>query len=632
MRSPDARAAWHLLDALEAPTCTVRADSEIVEGNSAWRQFASQNGGHPATTSIGSNYLQACDQAIDGPGAVGARHVATGLRAVLAGDAERYQSEYPCHGDGEQRWFSVRIVPLEVDGGPGALISHVDVTAMHLAQDALAHQVLHDALTGLPNGALLADRLGQALVDSIRGDRGVGVAYIDIDHFKRVNDSLGHAAGDALLVQVARRLTSCMRAGDTLARYSGDEFVAVWRDVASDEDAAILGGRLARSLTAPFEIGAASVNITASVGVVVGQPTQTGDELMLAADAAMYDAKSRGRGRVRVFSAELRDHPGDDLATEVALQAALSRSELVLHYQPVIDLWTGRVVGVEALVRWQHPERGLLPPRHFIPTAELSGLIVPLGRWALDRACRDAAAMTGPAAGLDVAVNLSARQLTHPDVVRHVRDALESSGLDPRRLMLEVTESAVLEDDEVAAVALDTLSALGVRIAIDDFGTGYSSLLYLRRYPIDALKLDRAFVSGLTTSPDDEAICASVVSLAHAVGATSIAEGVETVGEYAALRGYGCQQAQGFLWSPAVPIEELAEVVVACHRVPRPARTRPHLPHATPPAPDVAAHIASLHRDGASLQTIAAALNRAARSPQLGGRWTASTVARHLAG
>ncbi len=252
--------------------------------------------------------------------------------------------------------------------------------------------------------------------------------------------------------------------------------------------------------------------------------------------------------------------------------------ELVLHYQPVIDLHTGRAVGVEALARWQHPERGLLAPEQFIPVAESSGLVVPLGRWALTQACLDAVDFQGPAEGLTVAVNLSARHLTQPDVLDHVQDALSRSGLAAHRLILEVTESAVMEDEEAAATALSALSRLGVGIAIDDFGTGYSSLLYLRRYPITALKLDRAFVAGVSLSRDDEAICSSVVSLAHAVGATSIAEGVETADQYAALRDCGCQQAQGFLWSPAVPVADLSKVLLASSRIAIPALT-----HRTPP-------------------------------------------------
>ena len=452
------------------------------------------------------------------------------------------------------RWFSVRITPADVDGSGGAVVSHVDVTDMHDVQQALAHQALHDGLTGLPNRLLLTDRISQALLDRGRNNGEVAVAFLDLDHFKRVNDSFGHPVGDALLVQVAERLSQRIRATDTLARLSGDEFVVVWRGLNTPDEALALSELLVQALLEPFDLGGPTVNVSASVGLVVASPTDDVEDLLHASDAAMYEAKGHGGNRVRMFTDALREGRDLTLAAEVDLRDALARSELVLHYQPVIDLASGRAVAVEALVRWQHPERGLLAPAQFIPVAEASGLIVPLGRWVLDEACRDAAAAQGPLAGLDVAVNLSVRQLTQSDVVSHVRDALQASGLDPRRLLLEVTESAVVEDAEVATSTLEELSRLGVRVALDDFGTGYSSLLYLRLCPISALKLDRGFVAGIGISADDEAICSSVVSLAHAVGATSIAEGVETLEQYAALREVGCRQAQGFLWSPAVPL------------------------------------------------------------------------------
>jgi diguanylate cyclase (GGDEF)-like protein/PAS domain S-box-containing protein len=457
----------------------------------------------------------------------------------------------------------------------GAVVAMHDVTEQRRAQDQLLHQTLHDPLTGLPNRLLLMDRLDQALSDSARRGREIGVAFVDLDHFKRINDSFGHQAGDAVLVQVAARLSEGIRVSDTLARLSGDEFVVVWRDVASAAAATLLTNRLAEALKEPFDLGTATVKIAASIGAVVGRPDDRAEDLLKMADAAMYEAKQRGGGRVRVFSIDSRRGVKEMMTTEVDLRAALTGSELVVHYQPVIDVSSGRPVAVEALVRWQHPLHGLLEPAHFVPAAEMSGLIVPLGRWVLERACRDAAAFTGPAEGLDVAVNLSVRQLTQPDLVSHVYEALVHSGLDPQRLILEVTESAVMEDAEAAAVALDELSHLGVRIAIDDFGTGYSSLLYLRLNPISALKLDRAFVSGIGVNGDDEAICGSVVNLAHAVGATSIGEGVETIEQYAALRALGCEQAQGFFWSPAVPLGELPGVLLACAEVPRPPAARP---------------------------------------------------------
>jgi diguanylate cyclase (GGDEF)-like protein len=486
-------------------------------------------------------------------------------------------------------------------------------------------------LTGLPNRLLLLDRLGQSLADSIRPRTVAAVAFLDLDHFKRINDSLGHSVGDQLLGQVAGRLSAGLRASDTLSRFSGDEFVVLWPDIESTDQARALGERLAQALEQPFDLDGTSVSVSASIGIAVGEPTQTVEEIVAAADAAMYDAKRRGGARVRVFSHELRPNVDDMLATEGALRLALTRSELVLHYQPVIELNTGRPVGVEALARWQHPERGLIPPFHFIPIAESSGLIGPLGRWALEQACSDAAGFAGLAADLDVAVNLSVRQLTQPDVVTHVRDALARSGLAPHRLVLEVTESAVMEDTESAAAALDALADLGVRIAVDDFGTGYSSLLYLRRYPITILKLDRAFVSGIDRSRDDEAICRSVISLAHEVNATSIAEGVETVEQYAALRGFGCQQAQGYLWSPAVPLADLDDALLACRAVSIPAPRRKQRRSSAALDPSVATRIATLHASGASLHTIAADLNRVESRHPAGGRWTANAVARYIA-
>ncbi|MBC7372956.1 MAG: EAL domain-containing protein, partial [Frankiales bacterium] len=510
-------AVQDILDALDAATCAVGPDGLIVAVNGAWRSFSDRNGGDPGTCGVGADYLGACDR-VDQAGAVpgvgrgaddadDAVAIATGLRHVLEGGTESQHRTYACHGPEVERWFSVRIVALPVAGGRGALVSHSDVSVQRRTEHELTHQALHDALTGLPNRALLVDRLARALADGRRLGTHVAVAFLDLDHFKRVNDSFGHAAGDALLVQVAQRLTSTVGEDDTLARYAGDEFVAVWVGLGSPEQAWHLGDRFGAALEQGFALAGRSVQVGASVGVALATDEQTGEDLLLAADAAMHDAKRHGRGGVRVFNSEMRLLLVDRLQTELDLRAALERDELVLHYQPVVAMTTGQPVAVEALARWQHPRRGLLGPDQFISVAEDSGLIVALGRWALLRACHDAADPAGPLAGLDVAVNLSARQLGDPGVVGHVRAALTASGLDPRRLLLEVTESAVVGDERAAALALEEIAALGVGVAIDDFGTGWSSLLYLRRYPVSTLKIDRAFVAGLGRSQDDEAIC-----------------------------------------------------------------------------------------------------------------------------
>jgi diguanylate cyclase (GGDEF)-like protein len=554
-----------MLNALEASTCAVDRSGLILAVNDAWRAFAAHNDADPDDVGVGSNYLHVCDRLASHPGVVAtsvdardAATVASGLRAVLSGRLDRFEHEYACHSPGEQRWFSVRVRPLDLEGEPGAVLNHVDMTALHEVQQVLAHEALHDALTGLPNRTLLDDRLAQALVDSRRRGALVGVGFVDLDHFKRVNDSLGHPAGDALLLQVATRLSGAVRAGDTLARYAGDEFLVVWRDLGSHDEADRLASRLMDALVAPFEVGGHLVTVSASTGVVVGKPTQTADGLIVAADAAMYEAKRRGRSQIRLFSSELTQVPREHIGVEADLRVAMLQGDLVLHYQPVVDLVRNRPVAVEALARWEHPEQGLLGPAQFIAAAERGALIRPLGRWVLHQACADAAGFTGAAAGLDVTVNVSAWQLTGPDLVEHVRSALSSSRLDPHRLVMEITESSLIADEETAALVLEELSALGVRLCIDDFGTGYSSLLYLRRYPISVLKIDRAFVAGLGgLTRDDEAICSGVVGLARAVGATAVAEGVETQQQAALLRAMHCHEAQGFLYSPAVPLKQL---------------------------------------------------------------------------
>ncbi len=621
-----------LLDALEQPTCAVGLDGVIVAVNEAWRDFTSLNGGQIGSWAEGSNYLTVCDNVgPDDPAAADAVATAMGLRSVLADPTGRYQHDYPCHTMDEDRWFSVRIAPAEIEGAHGAVISHFDITAMHGLVETLSHQALHDSLTGLPNRSLLIDRLTQALVDAGRRRREVGVAFLDLDHFKRINDSMGHSAGDSILIQVTDRLSSVLRATDTLSRISGDEFVLVWRDLVGTEDVALLSQRLMEVFSEPFDVAGQSVEISASVGVAIGGCANTCEELLQAADTAMYAAKSQGRNRVRVFNDELRVSLQQRTATEAGLSVALSEGQLVLHYQPVIDLTTGGPVAVEALVRWQHPQEGLLGPNDFIPIAESSGLVVPLGAWALKQACTDMVGLGELTAGLDVAVNVSTRQLTEPSLLAHVQTALDVSGLEPKRLVLEVTESGVVDDDLAAAAALDALSSLGVRISIDDFGTGYSSLLYVRRYPISALKVDRAFVSGLGVSADDEAICGSVIDLAHALGATSIGEGVETLDQYAALRELGCQQGQGYLWSPGVPVEALPSALARCREVPVPFAEGPRPRRGRRLQSEVSTRIASMHRNGESPQVIAMSLNNASLRNPRGKRWTAGDVTRHLA-
>ena len=539
----------------------ISADGIILAVNAAWRASATANGGCLQTCGVGVDYLAICDGAT-GAWSDGAREVADGLRAVLAGRRPRFEFEYPCDTPTEQRWFSLRVLPQP--GGVGAVVSHHDVTALKCSERELSHRSMYDHLTDLPNRALLTDRLEQALAAGTRPQHRVAVAFVALDQFKRVNDNFGHAAGDAVLLEAATRLAQRMRVGDTLARLSGDEFVVVWRDLLLAEDARALAERLAQAFEAPFLLAGAQLAVTASIGVSGDQWSQTAGELILAANAAMQEAKRRGRGRVHFFTPELRERSFAAMRTGLGLRAAMDRNEFVLHYQPVVDLARGAVVGVKALIRWQHPSDGLIGPDLFIPAAEADGMIVELGEWVLEEAAGQAVRWHEDGLRLDMAVNVSTRQVAHPSLVPALSRVLQESGLDPRHLVLEVTESAVMEDAEAAAEVFDAITALGISLAIDDFGTGYSSLVYLKRYLIAALKIDGSFTAGMGVYAEDDAIVASVIGLAKAVGGFCIAEGIETAEQYAALRSLNCGFGQGWLFGKAVAAEDLPDLILAC--------------------------------------------------------------------
>jgi diguanylate cyclase (GGDEF)-like protein/PAS domain S-box-containing protein len=421
------------------------------------------------------------------------------------------------------------------------------------AQERLAHQALHDPLTELPNRALFLDRLALALARLRRRQSSMAVLFGDVDRFKVVNDSLGHDAGDRMLVALSRRLREVLRPGDTLARFGGDEFAALCEDVPAG-DVIGIAERMMDALAEPFTVGGREVFVSMSVGIAVARdPDQRPQSLLRDADAAMYLAKDRGRARFEVFDEAMRDESTERLLLENALRRAPERGELRALYQPIVRLEDGSMVAAEALVRWDHPERGLLAASQFVPLAEETGIIVSVGGWVLNEACRQAATWSGNGHVPAVSVNLSARQLSRPDLVDAVAHALEDSGLNPDRLWLEITESVLMEDADTAVAALERLRALGVHLCVDDFGTGYSSLAYLRRFPVDALKVDQSFVAGLGQDPEDSAIVEAVVSMAHSLHLSVVAEGVETEEQLARLRDLGCELAQGFYFAAPVP-------------------------------------------------------------------------------
>jgi diguanylate cyclase (GGDEF)-like protein len=425
------------------------------------------------------------------------------------------------------------------------------------------HQAFHDQLTGLPNRAMFAERLDERLRRP-DGDP-VAVLFLDLDRFKLVNDSLGHTAGDELLVAVAGRLTGCFE-GQLVARFGGDEFALLLEGTAGVEGEALaLAERVQQALAAPVRLPAGEVTVGASIGVAVGRPgEEQADELLRNADIAMYRAKADETCRWTVFEPSMRASVLERMALEADLQEAIDNRQFRLLYQPTIDLRTGRIVGLEALVRWQHPARGVVSPAEFIPLAEETGQIVAIGSWVLGEACRQAgrwqaAYRTG--SPLSINVNLSSRQLAQPGVVAEVAAVLAGSGLEPVSLVIEITESILMHDTDATLAKLQALKALGVRLAVDDFGTGYSSLGYLRRFPFDVLKLDKSFVDGVALNPEDAALCHAVIRLGEALKLRVVAEGIETYEQALELRRLGCDLGQGFYFAKPLSAPEAEDLI-----------------------------------------------------------------------
>jgi diguanylate cyclase (GGDEF)-like protein/PAS domain S-box-containing protein len=484
--------------------------------------------------------------------------------ALSAGDG------VPCTGTTFRRvdgtvfpveFTSVRL--LERGRANGAVVSFRDLTE----HEELTERALRDGLTGLPNRALFMDHLAKALARLERSPNMAAVMFIDLDRFKVVNDSMGHAAGDALLVAAAERLTASVRTPDTVARFGGDEFVVLCENLVEERDVVTVAERIVDAFTEPFTIQGVEVSANVSVGVTVTRDARVRpDALVRDADAAMYRAKDAGRGRFEMFDEGMRARAVSRLQTESDLWRAIARDELLVHYQPKIDLRDGRVTGVEALVRWKHPEHGILPPAAFIPVAEETGLIVPIGAWVLEEACRRAQvwrAARPELADLSLSVNVSARQLMQPNLVDTVAGILEQTGTPPHLLCLEITESVLMRDVDTTIAALEGVKALGVTIAVDDFGTGYSSLSYLSRFPVDVLKVDRTFVNDIGPSAETWPIVAAVIGLSKALGLATVAEGVESADQEIALRNLGCELAQGFRFAHPQAPEVLDELIAA---------------------------------------------------------------------
>ena len=511
------------------------------------------------------------------------------LFTSFVGTSDHIAIEYRLlHEDGQYRWMLCRGVVVRDEDGKviRAAGSQTDITDRKLAEAQLRHAAFHDGLTGLPNRALLGERLARCIVRKQRhADFRFAVMFIDLDRFKVINDSLGHLIGDALLVELSKRLSSCIRATDTLAfsesndlaRIGGDEFVLLVEGLHDDADILRVAERIQACIADPFLIDGNEIHASMSMGIALGRPEQSADDIIRDADTALYRAKEDGRGRYRVFSEDLHASAVMRWQMENELRRAIENDELYLQYQPIVGLGEGVVEHFEALVRWRHPVRGFVSPLDFIPLAEETGLIVPLGRWVLDRACRQVKEWRESIPGaskISVAINVASKQLVLPSFVGEVQQKLADLALTPDAIAIEVTESSTMND--VAVASCKALLELGYQIHLDDFGTGYSSLSYLNRMPITALKIDRSFTATMVENPMSASIVQTIVTLARILGIASIAEGVESVVELELLKQMGCSNGQGYFWArPLDPANAAALLRTATPSLPPPGSRAP---------------------------------------------------------
>ncbi len=483
-----------------------------------------------------------------------------GLAKARSGEAWRGET-LARRKDGVHVPLALVLLPL---GGGRIALALDDVSALRSLEAELGALAHRDPLTGLPNRRLFEDRLEIALAQAHRYRHRVALIFVDLDRFKQVNDGFGHAAGDELLKAVAERLGHSVREGDTVARLGGDEFTLLLPGIHYAEDLAAISRKLVESLRKPFRLQGREVHVTASGGIsLYPEDGEDGEALLKSADTAMYRAKERGRDSFQLFSSAMFEKAVERRSLEDSLRKALDRQELTLHYQPCLQLATGRVTGVEALLRWQRPELGVMAPKEFMALAEFTGVMLSVGPWVLETACRQAREWQRRGSrGLRLMVNLSAHELQQDDLVVHVEKALAASGLAPDSLHLEIPEGYAMQDLARTITTLRALRSVGVHLAIDGFGTGFTSLAHLRQLPVDTLKIDLSFVRGATTDADDASVVTAVIAVAHSLGLRVVAQGVETEAQVALLRSLGCDEVQGFLWSPPVPPEECERILV----------------------------------------------------------------------
>ena len=542
-----------IFDSVDTHLAVLDRAGVIVDANERWLENVRSGEADMKDATIGDDYLAFLRRSDTDE----SREAANGIEAVLEHRRPTFSFEFPLERSDGRRWYQLSVQPLRAADG-GVVIGHRDMTERRRVEEAMEHQALHDVVTDLPNRTLLRDRLRQAILAARRRNTQVALLFIDLDRFKELNDTFGHQAGDTVLREVGKRFMNAVRASDTVARLGGDEFGVLIPLAAGREEAVMVARRMLASLDEPFMVEGESAFIEASIGIVVcpehGEDVQT---LMRRADVAMYAAKRAGSG-MQVYEQEKDLHSPSAIGLAGDLRHSVERGELLLHYQPIVDLKLGRCAGVEALCRWEHPTRGLVAPGTFIPLAEENGYIRQIGLWTMQEAMRVISGANGASVPV-MSVNLSMRNLRGIDLAANLAELIEQTGADPSRLKIEITETAMMADAEHTLAVLSELQRMGIRLSIDDFGTGYSSLAYLQRLPVDDIKVDRSFVINMLGNSSDEAIVRSTIELTHNLGLRAIAEGVEDQPTLDRLRELGCDLAQGYYIGRPMALVELAE-------------------------------------------------------------------------
>jgi diguanylate cyclase (GGDEF)-like protein/PAS domain S-box-containing protein len=552
------RFARSTLEALPQHVAILDESGRVIAVNQQWRNCAGGSASVLQTPVEGANYFEACDNA-RGREKEYASAFKAGIRSVMMEKRDCFSLEYPCQSPGGQIWFLATVNRFTGDGPRRTVVVQENITELKRAEINIQKLAYYDTLTGLPNRLLLHDRLRQGIKRAERHRQMLAALFLDLDRFKVINDTLGHAAGDQLLQEVAKRLGGQIRSYDTIARMGGDEFVILLNNVTSTDVVSGVSRKILESMAPPYLLGSQEVFITTSIGIAMyPNDGNDGERLLKNADTAMYLAKERGRNTFQYFSAELNLKAEERLVMETNLRHALENNEFFLNYQPKRELVSGRITGVEALLRWRHPRWGLVPPGNFIHLAEETGLIIPIGEWVLREACEQIKELkTAGFASLSVAVNLSGRQLKNYPLAKFLEDMLQDNAIDPSRLELEITEGSMMENLDKTVTLLREIKGMGISLAIDDFGTGYASLNYLKCFPLDNLKVDQSFIKGIPHDADDSAITRAIIAMARGLKLRVIAEGVETFEQMDFLREHGCHDIQGYLLSPPLSSGEL---------------------------------------------------------------------------